>query len=168
MVHATYPEFADRVVERWRKASISMVGVSRLDPYNLDAPAQPMTLTEEHPVVELYSEREAFAFAQLNRRVIELGLIVKEGAQAAPDVDVTNAVSDDELRALLSLKPQAFTRKIEAFTSPIPLRRLRDLVDDATPIWIVKAIDKRLQSLTETNVTGDQTSSDSHQASSEP
>lgn len=167
MVHATYPEFADRVVERWRKATISMVGVLRLDPYNLDAPALATTLTEENPVVELYSEREAFAFAQLNRRVIEQGLIVKEGAQAATDVDLTNAVSDDELRVLLSLKPQAFARKIEAFTTPIPLRRLRELVDDATPIWIVKAIDKRLHSLTENNLTGGQTSSDSHQASSE-
>lgn len=167
MVHATYPEFADRVVERWRKATISMVGVLRLDPYNLDAPALATTLTEENPVVELYSEREAFAFAQLNRRVIEQGLIVKEGAQAATDVDLTNAVSDDELRVLLSLKPQAFARKIEAFTTPIPLRRLRELVDDATPIWIVKAIDKRLHSLTENNLTGGQTSSDSHQSSSE-
>lgn len=167
MVHATYPEFADRVVERWRKASISMVGVSRLDPYNLDAPAQPITLTGENPVVELYSEREAFAFAQLNRRIIELGLIVKEGAQATTDVDLTNAVSDDELRALLSLKPQAFARKIEAFTSPIPLRRLRELVDDTTSIWIVKAIDKRLHSLTGNNLTDSQTPSDSQQAQSE-
>jgi hypothetical protein len=167
MVHATYPEFADRVVERWRKASISMVGVSRLDPYNLDAPAQAITLTEETPIIELYSEREVFAFAQLNRKIIELGLIVKEGTQAAPDVNLTNAVSDDDLRALLSLKPQAFARKIEAFTSPIPLRRLRELADDTTPIWIVKAIEKRLHSLTENNLTGGQTSSDSHQASSE-
>lgn len=153
-MQAIYPEFANRVYERWRKTVPAMVVVFRLDPYQPDAPPRDIVLDIDNNIVELYSEREAYAFAQLNKAIIERGLLAHEDSQRNDEIELTNAMTDDELRALLLLKPQAFASRAKQFTSPIPLRRLKELADDSTPVWIVKAIDKRLAEL-EQNAQGE-------------
>ena len=163
-VHNIYPEFSDQVVERWQKATIHAVAGTRLDPYqtgkritflmmsrdeNFSVETRVLAFDYDSDVIELYSEREKKLFASLNRDAIQRGLL-KPYAGEAPDVDTTNALSDEELADILAIATaKELHARLQTLTAMPPLRRLLDGLTDNHKQWFARAIEKRIQEIEE-------------------
>jgi hypothetical protein len=157
-IHNIYPEFADRVLERWQKAIVGTVAGKRIDPYTENARVDFLLITKEHnfdiatrkvafvyedEVIELYTEREVTVFRALNKAAIENGLL-KPFEDAPPEVNDTNIYTDAQLLAILNEKNMPTYKGMLKKITAIPvLDRMETLITDDHRQWVLKELIKR-------------------------
>jgi len=98
-------------------------------------------------ILPLYTNHDLKYFEQSNKRIIEMGLIVPHNPEKA-ELDRVNAISDEELRKLVTGKYFTLKGKLNEFTTPVPVTRaLRIAKEENRPIKTIETIEARLAEL---------------------
>jgi hypothetical protein len=98
-------------------------------------------------MIALYTEHDLKYFEQANRKSIEQGRIVPHDPEK-DELDRINAITDDELRELVTAKFFTLKAKLSEFTSSIPITRaLRIAKEENRPIKTIEVIEARLAEL---------------------
>jgi hypothetical protein len=154
----TYPKF-------WRKAIKGVVGgrtINKRGEYEeFMLKGDPKEVPEDMVTVEIYDEEGEKYFKKTNRTAITNGYLIEVNSNTLV-VDEVNAVSDGQLKDLLKLPITQFKKKVELFTSPIPIARLLAFaVEENKPIRIITYLREALSGLDEgsSNVTSVSTDS---------
>lgn len=125
----------------------------RIDPdtnraveFTLTSPGKEMSYEDE--VLELYSDREVKFFLQKNKYLLESGL-VKEFSGEPDEVDLTNALNDDEVFAAANIRLQNDLKaRLAELTSIVTVKRiLLQAKEIGRPIKILEIIENRLKEL---------------------
>jgi hypothetical protein len=74
--------------------------------------------------VKLYDNRSLSFFKNMNKRAIEAGLIVPDSNDTAINVDMINAITDEEIDEILSQQFYTLKNRLDKFTSPTPVERI--------------------------------------------
>lgn len=98
-------------------------------------------------MVPLYTDHDLKYFEQANRGMIESGQIAPHDPEAN-EIDRINAITDDELRTLVTGKFFTLKGKLNEFTSPVPvMRALRLANEENRPVKTIETIEARLAEL---------------------
>jgi hypothetical protein len=101
----------------------------------------------ETAILDLWTAAEDVYFRRTNRNILNEGLIIDYGEEIDQPLG-TNAVSDDELRTVLSGKYFAVKAMLDSFTSPAPAERMLALAEEMDrPVKTIEAIKSRLSEL---------------------
>jgi hypothetical protein len=175
-VNHQFIELNDQVVARYIKTVLSPVTGYRLNPRNapnpneridflLATPESSLEITPygdgepakhkqvrisyEDEVLELYTETEKRSFERMNRLLIQNGILVPyEGTQ--PELDMTNVLSDVEIRKIATTKTTAvFKTRIDDLTSVPTLESILKLMEDFEDVKYahIKYIKQRITAL---------------------
>lgn len=164
-------QFGDKVVKRYVRTRNQAVTGYRLDPQRPENQLDFLLMSPETDfevqwkdgeevkvirikfdygteVLELYSETEAKLFPVWNRKLIENGLL-REFSGTAPELDVSNILSDTEIRAIAAIKTTAaLEKKVKTITSVDTLNLIYkeiELLD--RPMSIAAIVKNRIQEL---------------------
>lgn len=154
-----YPEFSDNTVRKYKKTSVGAVSGFRLNPYN---PEQRISFllqsnTENYKngvlvfeydtdVVELYSDKEARLFINLNKSALQNGLLAEY--EGTVSVDISNAMSDEDIQSIAALTNHLqFKKRIKDITSVNTLHRILSALPDTRSNAHFKAIAEKLEDL---------------------
>ncbi len=138
-----YPKF-------FRKAIRGNVGGTKLnkrgDPEDFLLKGDPnSSLTDQDDItLEINSEEDEKYLIKKNKSTIVKGYLVEVGDYQL-SLDTTNSVTDGYLKDLLKKPFGAMRKRVDAFTSPVPLYRLLEYaVKDNKPIKTVEYIKTKL------------------------
>ena len=106
------------------------------------------TFVYDDEVLEIYTAREDRALRQLNKSLFTNGYL-KEYMQEAPDVDVHNMLTDDEILEIAKITNiQVLQKRIAELTSSLTVRRILTAANDVgRPIKTIAAIQARLDAI---------------------
>jgi len=153
-----YPEYSDRVVERYQKTVPCKLSGIRLNPHDdvtridflLKSKADDSNAAEfsyMHDVIELYSEKESRMFKALNAKLFEEGSLVPFNDKPR-EVKTDNMLTDDEIKALAKFgTKEKFAARLQEFNSWIPISRILAQLDENSPTWRRDLLMKRLDEL---------------------
>lgn len=155
-------EFSENVFTRYKKAVVSSISGTRLDPitkqriafilmsdwkdYNMET--EKLVFNYDRDVIEIYSKEEDRVFRLLNAYLFQSGNLVPfDGTRDL--IDTTNAMTDLDISDLAATKNiLAFKKKLAAITSRVTLDRLRDITERADrPVSFIRAIEDRMNEL---------------------
>lgn len=167
-----YIELQDKVYKRYTKAELAALSGIRPNPHDLKERIPFLIITPESAisykpdkdgydiidgrirvdydkeVLEIYSPEEDRIFRQINRKLIENGLLV-EYQSTQPDLVTVNELSDSDIEQIARAKnPLILKGKVKDITSKVTLSRIREkLVELEKTKGYLKAIDDRLEAL---------------------
>lgn len=158
-----YPEYADAIVERWKRVTVCAVAGTRLSPDNpalrlsfitqsdKDLIGSSVAFDYETDIIELYSAKECQLFRIMNKNAIEKGLLIPFSG-TANDLNTANALSDKEIESLITLHHAKFKKELTAITSEHTLKRIQSRLTDkhaqAYHKAVSEALDVTLQPIT--------------------
>ncbi len=174
-VNHQFIAFDDKIVKRYAKTTNHILSGYRLDPYRpenridwlLSSPNKNFQVVWEdgvppqiirtafsydEEVIELYSDVEVRLFERLNRRSIENGAL-KVYTDESPSVDLSNALTDDEVEKIATIKQvPALRKKVAGISSPLTLKRILEAVErHDRPMSVARAIQDRINELSTNN-----------------
>jgi len=98
-------------------------------------------------VVELFSQEDEKWFKRRNKAALSEGYLIKIEGEI-PDIDTVNAVSDGELKDLLRGSYKTMEKKVNEFTSSIPIRRLLEFAVEANkPVKTIQFLTEKISAL---------------------
>lgn len=114
----------------YKKTTVGKVGVLVFNPMTrkpeeriLKGDPRDPTRDIENEIVKIYTEDANMYFKNANKRLFERGLIAPFTSEFA-EVDMGNAITDDEIDEILSQPNFTLKARLAKFTSPIPVERL--------------------------------------------
>ena len=97
--------------------------------------------------VEVFDAKAEKFFLRYNKAAIELGYIVPT-EKYTQDVGTINIITDVEINEILTFPFGKFKKRLEEFTSPIPVHRLLDAAKEANkPYNTIKFIEQQAEKL---------------------
>ncbi len=155
-VNHQFLEFSDDVVARYVKTTLQPLTGYRLNPRNSVNPNERLDfllatpednveytpynedsttkvkqtkLTYEDEVLELYSALELKAFLRMNRLLLENGFLA-EYSEEAPQLDLSNALTDKEVRRIAQMKTTLlFKERLATLTSVHTLQAILNVME---------------------------------------
>ena len=144
------------VQEQYVKACVGRLAIQRIDPFTgreetviLKGDVTNPEVDKDEITVLLYTDLDAQWFKRANKKLIERGLLVPDTTKAR-EAFLVNSISDDEIEKVLSEPFFSLKAKLDKFTSPTPVDRIRrkaKLMNKT--VGTVNAIEKRLAELQE-------------------
>lgn len=105
--------------------------------------------------VKFWTNQALMFFKNMNRRSIEKGYLVPYNPDEVDSEFVSvNAVTDEEIRDILSQPYFTLDNKLKEFTSPVPVERILRIAEEMNrPIGTINRIKERLVELQQTDDT---------------
>jgi hypothetical protein len=121
----------DKPVAIYTKTTVGKVGVMVFNPITrrpedriLKGDPRDSNVNREDMLIKLYDEASHMFFKNMNRVLIEKGLIAPFTKEQDNSVQMLNAITDEEIDEMLEQPYFTLMNKIEKFTSPTPVERV--------------------------------------------
>lgn len=147
----------------YKKTTVGKVGVIVFNPMTrkpeeriLKGDPRDPTRNIENEIVKIFTKDAHQYFKNANKNLLERGLIAPHEMEL-DDIDMGNAISDEEIDRILSQPNFALSARLKKFTSPIPVERLHiRALELNKPVKTIENIKARISEL-QTGETLEQT-----------
>jgi uncharacterized FlaG/YvyC family protein len=146
---------SDKPVAAYVKTTIGRVGVILLNPLNnrreeriLQGDPRDSKTNRDDMTVKLYDERSHVFFKNMNKKLVESGVLAIDNNVGLPVIDLKNAITDEEIDEILEQPYFTLMNRLREFTSSFPIERvLRRALELNKTIKTLERIKERLAEL---------------------